>query len=398
MEINAQIKMINDLQTAKLEMERIGSDSAGIRIMAPKALFRAIKITGVSCPAANILKQEMLAKGGEAVVAKGVVSGELEFSSVLLLGTQKQYQLLLEKIQIQPFGLKEIAEKLEFVLHNFTEERKKIKLNCRGKQLVLGEKTLVMGILNLTPDSFSDGGSYHNRDEVLKKARAMVAEGADLIDVGAESTRPGVFKISVQEELDRLLPYLPGLIKELDVPISLDTYKPEVAEAGLKQGVHILNDIWGLQGSSQMARIAARYGSPVIVMHNKQTPEYTDLLSEVYAYLEKSIRIAEQAGLSREQVIIDPGIGFGKTAEHNLELLNRLSEFKGLGCPILMGTSRKSFIGKVLDLPVNEREEGTAATVALAIASGADIVRVHQVEMMARVARMSDAVVKWKNG
>jgi dihydropteroate synthase len=397
MENRVKIKMITDLAEAEGEMRKIGADAAGIKIMSPKAIFQAIKVSGVTSPAANILKQEMLAKGGEAVVAKGVVTGKKETSDVLLLGTHRQYQLVIARLYQQPFGLKKIAEKIEDTLNNFYTKKVRT-LDCRGKQLILGERTLIMGVLNLTPDSFSDGGSYNTGEEVLARARELAAQGADIIDLGAESTRPGSIGVSLEEELDRLLPYLPRLLKEIDLPISLDTYKPEVAEAGLKLGVHILNDIWGLQGNPRMAEIAARYGCPVIVMHNQQGTEYEDLLTDVYSFLERSILIAEQAGIDREKLIVDPGIGFGKTAEHNLELLKYLAEFNGLGCPILVGSSRKSFIGKVLDLPVGERDEGTAATVALAVAGGADIVRVHRVEMMARVAKMADAVVRWRHG
>ncbi|WP_281170176.1 dihydropteroate synthase [Carboxydothermus ferrireducens] len=251
-----------------------------------------------------------------------------------------------------------------------------------------------MGILNVTPDSFSDGGQYNDIEAAVKRARQMVAEGADIIDVGGESTRPGAEYVPPEEELRRVLPVVEALVREMNVPISVDTYKAEVAEKALEAGAHIINDVWGLQKDPRMAEVAARYGAPVVVMHNKTEAEYDDLMAEVIAFLKESIKIGVKAGIPREKIIIDPGIGFGKTLEHNLLLMKRLNELNSLGQPILLGTSRKSMIGKTLDLPVNERVEGTAATVTLGIAKGVDIVRVHDVKEMVRVAKMTDAMVR----
>lgn len=272
-----------------------------------------------------------------------------------------------------------------------------------GFNLEFGRKTHVMGILNITSDSFSDGGLYLGLDRAVARAKEMVAEGADIIDIGGESTRPYADPVPLAEEIARVIPVLERLVAEVNVPISVDTYKSEVARQALKRKATIINDISGLKADPQMAEVVAEFGCPVVVMHIKGTPKnmqenpvYDDVVGEVMAYLQGSIEMALQAGVQKEKVIVDPGIGFGKTASHSLEILHRLAEFKALGQPILTGTSRKSFIGKVLDLPPAERLEGTAATVALSIAGGADLVRVHDVKAMKRVVRMTDAIIRWR--
>lgn len=261
--------------------------------------------------------------------------------------------------------------------------------------LELGQRTLVMGILNVTPDSFSDGGRYLDVDAAVAHAREMIADGADLLDIGGESTRPQHTPVGVDEELHRVLPVLERLAPGCPVPISIDTTKATVARRALAAGATIINDQWGLQRDPQMAGVAAEYNAPVIVMQNQSGTHYTELMADIIAFLRRSISIAESAGVSAERVIVDPGIGFGKTPVQNLETLRRLGELRVLERPILIGTSRKSTIGKVLGgLPPDQRAEGTAATVALGIAAGADIVRVHDVREMARVARMADAIVR----
>jgi len=268
--------------------------------------------------------------------------------------------------------------------------------------LDLGGRTRIMGILNVTPDSFSDGGLFSDAGKALSHARNLAAAGADIIDIGGESTRPGSEPLAEDEELRRILPLIERLSKELTVPLSVDTYKAAVAERALDAGASIVNDISGLRFSPDMAKVVADHGAAVIIMHIKGTPRnmqenpvYGDVIGEIIAYLEEGIAIAERAGVDRNNTLIDPGIGFGKTLEHNLEILNRLDEFRTLGRPIVLGTSRKKFIGKVLDIPVPEqRDEGTAATVALGIERGASIVRVHDVAHMVRIVRMTDAIVK----
>lgn len=270
-----------------------------------------------------------------------------------------------------------------------------------------------MGILNATPDSFSGDGLLQTDDWVqaaVERARLFVKWGADILDVGGESTRPGAQPVDEETELARVVPAVKAIAQEVDVAISVDTYKARVAAAALEAGAHMVNDVWGLRMDPDMARVVADYGVPVVLMHNRSRPknavqearlgaryegiEYTHLLNDILDELEASIEIALAAGIPETHIIIDPGVGFGKTVEQNLELVDRLDVFRVLGCPLLLGTSRKSFIGYTLDLPPDERVEGTAATVAIGIARGADIVRVHDVLPMVRVARMTDALVR----
>jgi dihydropteroate synthase len=275
----------------------------------------------------------------------------------------------------------------------------------------LGRRTLVMGVLNVTPDSFSDGGMYADVDAAVEHARAMVAEGADLLDIGGESTRPATFAdrspLPPEEEIRRVVPVITRLAAEFpSVPISIDTYKADVAEAALDAGARLINDIGGLAFDPGMAALAAHRGAPVIIMHLPgkprdipADPHYGEIIADLSAFFRAQIAHARAAGIPDEHILLDPGIGFGKTAAHNLEILRRLPELKALGYPLVVGSSRKRFIGKVLGIDdPRDRLEGTAATVAIAIAGGADIVRVHDVRAMVRVARMSDAIVRgWED-
>lgn len=263
-----------------------------------------------------------------------------------------------------------------------------------GQPLVWGRRTYVMGIINLSPDSFSGDGLGSDLAAVVEQGLRFQEEGADFLDLGAESTRPGSTPISPERELDLLLPAVTALAAQVRIPISVDTYKSAVARQAIAAGAAIINDVWGLKYDPEIAAVAAETGAPLILMHNQQGREYNNLLPDIFASLQQSVAQATAAGVARENIILDPGIGFGKTAEHNLEILRRLPEFRQLGLPLLLGTSRKSTIGLVLDLPVEQRLEGTAATIALAIAGGADLVRVHEVRAMARVCRMSDAIVR----
>ena len=268
---------------------------------------------------------------------------------------------------------------------------------ANGDPLVWGKRTYVMGIINLTPDSFSGDGLGTDIDAAVRQGLEFQAAGADFLDLGAESTRPGNRPITIEQELARLLPALEALVPKVNIPISVDTYKSQVAMAALAAGASIVNDVWGLKKDPGLALAVARAGAAIVLMHNQKGVRYRDLLPDIFSSLQSSARTALEAGVNQENIILDPGIGFGKTPEHNLAILGRLKEFKSLGRPLLVGTSRKSTIGLVLDRPPDKRLEGTAATVALAIAGGADIVRVHDVENMVLVSRMSDAVVRgWR--
>jgi dihydropteroate synthase len=268
---------------------------------------------------------------------------------------------------------------------------------ANGDTLEWGTRTYVMGIINVTPDSFSGDGLGSDIPAIVEQVLRFEAEGADFLDVGAESTRPGSASVSEAEELERLLPALEAIAPRVNVPISVDTYKSQVALRAVEAGATIINDVWGLQADPLLARVVSETGAFLILMHNQKTRLYRNLLPDIFASLSRGARRARRAGVPKGNIILDPGIGFGKTPDHNLEVLRRLKEFEGLGYPLLLGTSRKSTIGLVLDLPAEQRIEGTAATVALAIAGGADIIRVHDVKEMVRVCRMSDAIVRgWR--
>ena len=287
------------------------------------------------------------------------------------------------------------------------------KLRIKNTLFEWGTRTYVMGILNLTPDSFSgDGLAEFDQDAALRLAGDFIRSGVDILDIGGESTRPGAAQVSAQEELDRVLPLISLLAGEFKSIISIDTYKAEVAEAALKEGADIVNDVWGLRVDPMLGEIVAAAGVPVILMHNRSNPsnaaikeqlggryigvEYDDLVEDVKSELMESISLAHKAGIPDQKIILDPGIGFGKTVPQNLELLDRLDEIRELGYPILLGPSRKSFIGYTLDLPPDDRIEGTAATVAVGIVRGVDIIRVHDVPEMIRVCRMTDALIRRK--
>ncbi len=390
---NPRVIFINNLQEARDEIARIGSEESGIKLMTGKAVFYALKVESIPGIAANILKQEMLSKGGDAAIARGALVQPHDPTDVLIMGTVKQYKHLAAKLKMQPFGLAKLAEAILAVIKNL-QGFAPYDLKCGPYALPLGRRTLVMGILNVTPDSFTDGGKFYALDRAIEQAKLMVADGADIIDVGGESTRPNSTPLEEEEELRRVLPVVEKLAREISVPISVDTYKASVARQAVDKGAVIVNDVWGLRKDPDMARTVAGLGVPYIMMHNRQGTEYRDLMGDMLAFFREGIAMAEAAGISPENLILDPGIGFGKTYEHNLEVMHRLGELRSLGKPILLGTSRKSMIGNTLNLPVTERVEGTAATVALGIAYGADIVRVHDVKEMSRVAKMTDAMVR----
>lgn len=269
----------------------------------------------------------------------------------------------------------------------------KKQLTCGPYNLNLSEKTFIMGILNLTPDSFSDGGKFNQIDTALAHAEEMIANGADIIDVGGESTRPGAEYVDSAEEIKRVVPIIEKLSKEINVPISIDTYKADVAEQAILAGATIINDVWGAKADPNMAAVAAKYNVPIVLMHNRQERKYESLIPDMIADLNESVEIVKQAGLQDDKIILDPGIGFAKTIEDNLVVMRNLETFTQLGYPVLLGTSRKSFIGRILDLPPSNRMEGTGATVCLGIEKGCSIVRVHDVQGIARMAKMMDAML-----
>ena len=381
------------------ELQRVSVDGCGIAEMVPKMRTLCIQLPQLECRQANILKQEMLSLGGDAAVARGTVACSIDRTDCILIGTVKHLTRLCRKLATQPFGLALLAAELECLLTQagtvptvWTTSRRSLSL----------QRPLIMGILNLTPDSFSDGGRCSDPERAFEKALQMEAEGADIIDIGGESTRPGASPVSSDEECARILPVIERLAGRLTCAISVDTWKSGVARMALESGAEIVNDISGFNFDSEMATMVAGSGAGVVLMHTRGTPDimqrnslYADLMAEVTDGLRASLERADEAGVSRDCIALDPGLGFGKDVDGNLELLRRLSELAVFGRPVLTGPSRKSFIGKTLNRPhTDDRLFGTAATVALSVANGASIVRVHDVRPMRDVVDMAHAVMR----
>ncbi|WP_018934262.1 dihydropteroate synthase [Gracilibacillus lacisalsi] len=266
-------------------------------------------------------------------------------------------------------------------------------LRTKIKDYHYPEKTLVMGILNVTPDSFSDGGKYNNIQAAIRQAKKMEEQGADIIDVGGESTRPGHTPVSEKDEIDRVIPVIRALVDEINIPISIDTWKAKVAKLSIEAGASIINDVWGAKKEPDIAKVAAELDVPIILMHNRENPRYDELMEDVLSDLKESIQIALDVGVRSDQIILDPGIGFAKTYEENIQVMQEMDRLRELDYPVLLGTSRKSIIAKTLNLPVDERDEGTGATVCYGLTKGCEIVRVHNVEMHVRMAKMMDKLI-----
>jgi len=392
-----RIVSIDDSLSARSEMGKIGVHETGIRLMEKKAIFYSIKLENVKSQAASIIKQEMLASGGEAAVSWDVISFSRKRSDVLLLGTERQFEELILKLGRQPFGLSLLSQEIKKALSNY--QKRDFKLNFKGHTLQLGKRTLIMGILNVTPDSFYDGGRYNNARQAVERALQMAEEGADIIDIGGQSSRPGANSVEEKEELERVIPVIKKLASRIKVPISIDTYKAGVAKKAIDAGASMVNDISALRMDEKMANIVRSIGVPVCLMHMQGTPRnmqknprYRDVVSEIFAFLKERIDFCEQAGIDIEKTIVDPGIGFGKTVLHNLEILKNLNQFKSLGRPIMVGVSRKSFIGKVLQLEPEERLEGSLASAIWCMIKGASILRVHDVRETKRAVKIVEAI------
>ncbi|MHB0856187.1 MAG: dihydropteroate synthase [Anaerolineae bacterium] len=399
------------------ELTALGADPRGITIMAPKGRFRVIKLEKVAFAAASILKQELLAKGGEAALSGEIYYGGERTTDVLLLATERTLVRVLRVLRVQPLpSLQQLASELTEALAH-VEGRDRTPTRIGSREFRWGERTYVMGIVNATPDSFSGDGlltpemdTAELGERATTQALDFLEQGADILDIGGESTRPGSQPVSAEVELARVLPVIRKLRQNTDAPISIDTYRASVARAALDAGADLVNDVWALKMDPDLQKLVAERGVPVVLMHNRSRPKdasqeerlggryvgihYEDLLGDVVRELRVHIDDAVAAGIARERILVDPGIGFGKTVDQNLRLLNHVDALRVLGLPILVGSSRKAFIGYTLDLPPDDRVEGTAATVAIAIARGADVVRVHDVQVMARVARMTDALVR----
>jgi dihydropteroate synthase len=381
-------------------LKAVDVDPYGIGAMLPKMVHLNILLEGVECKMANVIKQEMLSLGADAAVARDAVGCCIAKTDVILMGTLKQIRCFVEKVADQPFGLKKISETIRDILTNLSVDSAFLRTSRR--EIKLGEGTLIMGIINMTPDSFSDGGRFPTPEMAVEEGFRMVEDGADMIDIGGESSRPGSDPISAEEELRRVIPIIKGLTKRISVPLSVDTMKAVVARTAIAEGAEIVNDISSMNNDNQMQEVVAEAGAAVILMHMRGMPKtmqtgdltYRSLFGDVISFLKERIDAAVKKGITSEQIMVDPGIGFGKLAMDNMRLIKHLRELTILGRPIVIGPSRKSFIGCVTGGSPHERVEGTAATITAAIMNGSRVVRVHDVKTMKKVAVMADALVK----
>jgi len=376
------------------ELSKTGVDEKAFGIIKTKSETLIFKLHDIDARGANILKQEFLSKGGDVAVHKGVASFKTPRTDAITIGTQKTYEEVTKKLALEPyFGLKEIKEALKkaIIKNPFPS------LKIREKVFYFDKSHYIMGVLNITPDSFSDGGKFLDFKSALNHAKEMISEGADIIDIGGESTRPGAQSISEDEEKRRVIPVIEEIRKFSDIPISIDTYKSAVAREASKSGADFINDISGLRFDPEMVNVAMDYKVPVIVMHIKGTPRdmqknpfYEDLMRELLEYFEERINTLNKAGI--DKIIIDPGIGFGKRLEDNLKIIKNLNEFSIFNLPVMIGVSRKSFIGNILDRTVEERLTGTIAANAMALLNGANILRVHDVKPHKELIKMFEAI------
>ena len=395
------LRIIKNKEDGIRILKKIGVHEEAIDIMLPKIFHFNIKFKNIAPQDAIILKQEMLSIGGDAAISEKTLPPHSENTDVLIMGNEKQLLKLARKLQSQYTRLVLLGKKIEEILGNVS---KKVEMKIGNRRFSFGEKTYIMGILNVTPDSFYDGGKYESIEKAVERAKEMEKEGADIIDVGGESTRPFSSPVSEEEEMRRVLPVIKALKGEIEIPISIDTYKPAVAEKAIEAGADMINDIKALR-SDGMVEIAKEYDVPVCIMHMKGEPKnmqvnprYDDVVEEIYEFLEERIKFAVSKGFDEDKIIIDPGIGFGKRTgggiEDNCEIISRLLELKALGKPLLIGISRKTFIGNIAGGSVNERLEGSLGAEAIAIANGADIIRCHDVMATKKMAMVVDAIVR----
>jgi dihydropteroate synthase len=384
------------------ELSKIGVDPRGVEKLLPKGVVRVIRVEKLPSPAAHILKQTMLSIGGDVAVSYESLTMREATTDALILGTETHYRRLIESLKAQPLNLKQLSTEIEKALLFSTQRRFRF---CFGDHfLEVGDRTLIMGIVNITPDSFSDGGDYLDPDKAAERCLQLVGEGADLIDLGGESSRPGSEGVGEEEELRRVMPVLERVSGEMDVPVSIDTVKPRVAREALAAGADIVNDISGLR-EEEMVSVAAECNAGVIIMHMKGTPRtmqndprYDDLMTEIIDFLEERMAFATSRGVATENVLVDPGIGFGKSAEDNYRIIDRVAELRCLGRPIVVGPSRKAFLGSVVGADPKGRVFGTAAAVTWCIANGVDVVRVHDVAEMKQVAAIADEFMGIRSG
>ncbi|WP_162266168.1 dihydropteroate synthase [Clostridium botulinum] len=382
------------------EFNKIEVHEGSVNIFMNKNSITPLKIFNVLAPAANIIKQEILALGGDCAVNKYCINCKVETSDIILLGTKRQYKKLLQKLKCMTFfRIEEIVGELE----NYIKNNGAVKTVLRDGREINYENLKVMAIINCTPDSFYEGSRKNSIEEALKTAERMLKEGAEILDIGGESTRPGSYPVDEEEEIKRVVPVIREIKNKFkDVIISIDTYRANTAKAAIEAGADIVNDISAMKYDENMVKVVKEYNVPVILMHVKGKPKdmqidpvYGDLMKEIHLYFNERIDYCKAHGISEDKIILDPGIGFGKTVEHNLKIMNRIEELKSFNLPVLLAASRKATIGKVLgDLPTEERLEGTIALSCLAVDAGIQMVRVHDVKENIRAIRMLEAVRK----
>ncbi len=401
--MKVRVKEIKNKKELSEYLKKLGNTPEGINILNLKGKTYLFEIEGIDTRGANILKQDAISVGGDCAVPRSASAFKPGTWTVLLMVNERELRRLTKKLSAQPYGLKELGRLLKESFENFT--RKEFTVRYRGRELPL-KKPVVMGILNVTPDSFSDGGKFNRVDAAVNRCEEMLEEGAKIIDVGGESTRPGSEPVPEEEELKRVIPVIEEIRKRLGDSffISIDTYKSRVAKEALSAGADIVNDISGFRFDEKMAEVVAEFKCPAVVMHIKGTPKdmqknpyYEDVMGEIVDYFRKVIKKAEEKGVNREQLIVDPGIGFGKRLEDNLCILKKLNELKVLGRPILIGASRKSFIGKITGVEVPEkRVAGSISAAVISAANGAKIVRVHDVKETVEALELLSAVEEVK--
>ena len=388
-----EVKFINKSDAVEY-LKNIKTDKVVENFFADKSSCLNIYISKVNFTQANIIKQEMLSLGMDAAIPRGMVNAFVKDGPILLFGNKSRLKYLVNKLKKQPFGLPDIALKIEQLLNNDD-----VYFTIPGlSKKFYSHEPLIMGILNVTPDSFSDGGKFYKRDIAVDRAMQLIEEGADIIDVGGESTRPGSQSISVDKEIDRTTPVIEELRKRTETVISIDTNKFKVAESAINAGANIINDVTALK-DKKLEEFVIKNNLPVILMHMRSNPvdmqqftDYDNVVGEVYDYLTERANTLILKGLSKDRIIIDPGIGFAKTVEQNLSIIKNIKTFVNSGFPVLIGTSRKSFIGNVLDLNVNERLEGTLSSIVISYWEGAAVLRVHDVKEVKRAVELAKAV------
>jgi len=391
-----RVRQIREPEEARRVLKSMGVHPKGVSIMAPKAVFKCLEIKGLTPLEAGFLKQGILSKGGECAVPMHAFEQSKGRVDVILMGTHYQLSSLSARLRDQPWGLKHLPARMDHAVKGF-DSRGHLLLRT-GRKMMLGRRTRIMGVVNVTPDSFSDGGRFFEKDRAVAQGKLLAKQGADILDIGGESTRPFSDPVSLDQELARVIPVIRALAKAVKVPISIDTYHPEVADKAIAAGAGIINDINGLR-TPGMAELAARKRVPVVIMHMKGTPKtmqkdpvYSDCIGEIYDFLADRAQAALDAGVHPQRIIIDPGIGFGKRVSDNLLILKRLAEFRSLGFPVLLGASRKSFIGAVSRLETDQRLPGSLGAAAAGVLNGADMVRVHDVLETRRALEVVDRV------